>query len=387
MRIPKRISWILFGLLAWRMILFGVGYFAVASEHVYSPTFPYSGMLENYGPGWWSRWGSFDGVHYISLVMEGYRSYGLIQAFFPTYPLFAQFVSVLLALNPFTALLLVSHLFLLIGVIFFELWMRNLGLTKKTRVVALLALLTFPGAYSFGAIYTESLFFALFCIVVWALQKHYWWPVIISGFLLSATRVVGVFLAGAVFLQAFGVQLLRRKWSTIVAAMVMTGGLIGYSAFLWKEFGDPLYFFSVQKAFETGRQTTLIFLPQVLYRVGKMLMTVPVFSREWWLVMQDAYVFGLISLFLARASWFAWKKKKQIFHWSYVVFSWGVILLPTLTGTLQSMTRYGLAVIPFFVLFGSWSERHPRVAAVLILAHAILLVINTVAFMQGRFVS
>lgn len=387
MRTARWIFWIIFGVFFWRIALFGVGYLATISKQDYTPTFPYSEMLEQYGSAWWTRWGSFDGVHYLSLVTEGYRTFGLIQAFFPAYPLLAGALSSIFAINPFASLMFLSHAFLLLGVLFFELWMRELRVQKKARMMALLGLLTFPGAYSLGSIYTESLFFALFCIAAWALHKRYWWLAIASGAVLSATRVVGVFFAGAVLLQTLGTQLIQRKLMLAIAAVLMTGGLLAYSLFLWKEFNDPLYFFSVQKAFDTGRQTSLVLLPQVLYRVGRMLSTVPLFSYEWWLVFQDTYVFGLISLFLARASWLVWKKKNQIFHWSYLMFSWGVLILPTLTGTLQSMTRYGLAAIPFFVLFGSWSERHPRFAAVLILAHAILLIINTVAFMQGRFVS
>lgn len=387
MRVARWVLWIVGAVILWRGIIFGIGYLAVAGELKYEPTFPYSGMLDQYGPPWWSRWGSFDGVHYLSLLTDGYRSFGLIQAFFPAYPLLAGAIAAVFSLNPFISFMLISHAFLLIGVLFFEVWMRELGVQKNTRALALLALLTFPGAYSFGSLYTESLFLALFCISAWSLQKRYWFLAIVSGAGLSATRVVGVFLAGAVFLRGLFARSVRSTLLLTLAGLMMAVGLIAYSLYLWKAFGDPLYFFTVQKAFDTGRQTSLVSLPQVLFRAVKMLATVPVFSRAWWLVLQDTYVFSLIAVFLARASWLAWKNKKQIFHWTYLVFSWGVVLLPTLTGTLQSMTRYGLAAVPFFVLFGSWAERHPRIAAVLISLHAILLVINTVAFLQGRFVS
>lgn len=387
MRLPKWVVQLILCLIGWRLFLGGLAFLSTIFFKEYAPTFPYAEMLNQYGPWWLVRWGSFDGVHYLTIVTDGYKAIGLIQAFFPFYPLLAKGIAQLLHFNPFLSLVTVSHVSLIVGCIFFRMWLRELGLSSKMQRWAMALMLLFPGAYSFGAIYTESLYFALISIALWGMQRKQLLFTGVGGLLLSATRVVGVLLSPVVFLQSFTTASKAERWKMLFTSGTMTLGLAAYSMYLWRQFQDPLYFFHVQQAFNTGRESSIILLPQVFYRAGRMLISLPILSREWYVVAQDTYLTLLLIAVLGFATWNVWKRRHLLFSPQILLYCWAAVLLPTLTGTLQSMSRYGLAVVPFFALLGVWAGKHPRAGAFLLILHAILLCINTMFFLQGRFIS
>ena len=383
----KYIFRILAVLIIWRAAISVFAYVGHDINPDYKPSFPYYERFPEYGPWWITRWAGFDGVHYKDIIEHGYKGIGLIQAFFPLYPYTARFFLGITQQNPIYAGLLVSHLCFILGIFVYIAWLRELRLPQRQQMLALVLLLTFPASHSYVAMYTESIFLLLSGLVLWAFQKKAWWIVFLSGGLLSATRVVGVLLAPAVFLRAFRERTWRSKFFIVAISAGMTFGLIGYSYFLWKNYDDPLYFFHVQEAFNTGRQSSLVLLPQVLFRSVKILVSLPWNSRPWYVAAQDLYMFLLLFSLLASATWRWYQKKKLPIPAELLIFAWASLFVPTMTGTLQSMTRYGLSILPIFPLLVEVLDRHPRAKIFIILLHVILLSVNTMLFIQGRFVS
>ncbi len=150
--------------------------------------------------------------------------------------------------------------------------------------------------------------------------------------------------------------------------------------YLYREFSDPLYFFHVQSEFGGGiRQETVILYPQVVWRYIKILLTARPFDLKYFSYVQE-FVTGTIGLILLLYS----VTKTRL---SYIIFSLLAFLLPTLTGTFSSMPRYILVCFPIFILLSIWSEKSKIFRYTWFTISGILLLLNTVLFIQGYWVA
>ena len=138
-------------------------------------------------------------------------------------------------------------------------------------------------------------------------------------------------------------------------------------------------FFHVQAEFGGIRQESLVVYPQVIYRYIKILLTVKPFNLSYFSSVSEliAGVGGLILILLSY-------KKVKI---SYLVFALLAFILPTLTGTFSSMPRYVLVSFPIFILLALWAEKSLFFKYSWFIISGILLVFNTVLFIQGIWVA
>ncbi len=377
---------ILFYLLGWRALLFGI---AASAPLIlgFAPTFPYSERLLATGlPSWIVSFAHFDGVHYLGIAETVYGAY-FTQAFFPLYPLVVWLVQHLFFFltDSWTRLilsgLLVSHVAFLTATL---LYIRLYRLEFPTLLVGrpLVAMLLFPTAFYFGSVYSESLFLALVLgSFLLMRKKHFFSAAVLVGFA-TATRLVGMALVPALAIEYF---LAHRKvwasvhtvWLTILVGIACTG-IIAYSLFLGHRFGDPLLFAHVQGAFGAERTTgSFVSLPQVFYRYIKILTTVPLASYSFFVAALEfcMMVLGLLGLLAA----FRLRIRS-----SYLVFSAIAILLPTLTGTFTSIGRYLLPAFPLYWVIAMLPLRIWRVWAVV---SGIALVLFTALFASGRWIA
>lgn len=389
----------------WRIGLFVIG--SIAQQLIpYQPSFPYTNLiLATYNlPQWLYSWANFDGVHYITIVSLGYYGIGLVQAFFPFYPMIVNGLNYLFA-NPIISGLLVSngffYLFLLVWYSFVA-YKYNRHLAWKT----LLVIISFPTAFFFGAMYTESLFLFLVVSSFYAAEKHRWSIAIGCAILASATRLVGIFLIPALFVELLRQQYhqymlqLRKighhfskkaivdflrifwKWQFAgqILAITLGGlGLVLYMMYLWLTFDDPLYFYHVQSQFNVGRSETVIFYPQVVWRYVKILATYRPLGFHYFSYIQELLVatvgFGVLIL------------SAEYVVLSAVLFSLLALALPTLTGTFASLPRYVLVCVPIYVYLAKWGEKHPHWFKLYLSVSTILLILNTILFIQGYWVA
>ena len=131
-------------------------------------------------------------------------------------------------------------------------------------------------------------------------------------------------------------------------------GLIAYMLYLQYKFGDALYFWHAQSAFGAERAGRLLVFPlQVIWRYFKILTSVSYIKAEFWPAFWEfaALVMGVTGLYIAG--------KKHV-RTSYLIFAWGVLILPLLTGTLSSFPRYLLPLLPLYIVFGSQSNRKTK---------------------------
>lgn len=388
----------------WRALLFAVAYLAqffIAGKR----EFTYPGTYLDQANNWWYSWGNFDGVHYHRIFSDGYLNSASIQAFFPGYPLVARLFAPFFD-SPFVALMFTSHLFLL-ALAFICYWFVKNVYSSRIAAKSFVVMLLFPTSFYLGAAYSESLFMsAIILAFAMAWKGKYVWSSLSAG-VASATRIVGIFATPALIIDSvLATHKLRNKtphqqllsllkfklsdwrkyllshWKTVFILSFSAAGLIAYMTFLLINFDDPLLFLHVQSSFGAGRSENLILLPQVLWRQVKILTTVQI---DWrWFVYLEDLVFTLGALALLAFGYFK-SKKLQL---SWIIFSIGALLLPPLTGILSSMPRYVLVIFPLYLLIAEWLDSRSKVVQIVYFAvSALVLILNTMLFIQGHWVA
>ncbi|MCA9370310.1 hypothetical protein KC686_04095, partial [Candidatus Woesebacteria bacterium] len=278
-----------------------------------------------------------------------------------------------------------------------------------------LIMLLFPTSFFFVAVYTESVFLLLALGACMLLEQKCWLWVAFTLMLASATRIVGVVLTPAMLIGllsqqvAAGASLRVTPKKAIVAVLSGALGLLSYMLYLWREFGDPLYFFSVQSDFGGDRQESLVLLPQVIWRYMKMLATADPTRFSYYAAVQEFVINMLVFFILIMATGvflqkllvsrvsgllsrvlavFDTRLLSQLYvPSSWLVYSWGVFLIPTLTGTFSSMPRYVIVIFPLYVWIAQLLSGKHSLLLLLFLISAIVLFINVVLFTQGYWVA
>ena len=170
--------------LAWRISLLVLGLLA-PKFLPYEYSFPYwDTLLQLSGnPAWIYSWANFDGVHYLTIVEHGYVGTGLIQAFFPLYPILLKLLSYLVT-NHIISGLIISNIFLY-GFVLVWFKLLSLEFDRKIAWLSLFAFLSFPTSFFAGGLYTESLFLFLAAASFLAAKQKKWARIglgITSGF-------------------------------------------------------------------------------------------------------------------------------------------------------------------------------------------------------------
>lgn len=363
----------------WRLFLFLLDFISI-KVLPFKASFPYSQdiLAKLAKPLFW-QWANFDGVHYIMIAQNGYRSIfsGITQAFFPFYPILIKYLNFLIRNYLFSGLI-ISNLFFLLSLLVFKKLLIEL---KINSIYPLLFLLIFPTSYYFGAVYNESLFLFLSLMSVLMIKKKKW---LLSSFLIgfsTATRITGVFL----ITPLLGEYLLRVKndkkklFNALIYGLISLSGLIIYSFYLNKYFHDPFYFATVQQKFGASRQTDkIILLYQVIWRYIKMFLTVKKQSLLFYTISQE-FIFAIVGFALLIFGFYKSINKR------YLLYSFLAFLLPTLTGNFSSMPRYIIVLFPIYIILDkilkNWQKK------ILLFIFSILLIVNTMFFLRGFWVA
>lgn len=380
----KRLLLLIVGWFAGTQLILSVSQFFLP----YQPSFPYTQQLDIYDvPDYLRKWAHFDGVHYLTIAQIGYAHVGLIQAFFPLYPLLIEIANYFMG-NTLLSGLVLSHAFAVLGILSFYYLVKinyNQAIAWKTTVL----FLCFVSSFYLRSVYSESLFLTLICLsLICAKKRWYVWAGVAAA-CASATRITGVLLYPSLLLLVWFQD--RRKISAYLAVSLAPLGLLAYMQYLHRIFGDYFYFFHVQSEFGTSRQTSLVPLPQVIYRYLKILTTVKPIDWKYYAYVQEflASMAALFVLLRWTLSHFFKKSAKENNHLliSLLFFTWGSYLLPPLTGNFSSMPRYLLLCFPLFIYLATLWNNKSRWQFFYLTISLILLIINIVLFAQGYWVA
>lgn len=346
----------------WRLGLFFVGYISLVLLP-FKKSFPYLEVLTKSGlPPWLWSWGNFDGVYYLRIAEKGYEAGE--QVFFPLLPILIHYVHFFLP-NYFLAGFIVSNLFALITAIALFTAVTSL-FSREVAKWTILFLFAFPSSFFLGAVYPESLLLA--CVIIAFISTGV--TSALFSFFAGTTKLIGVLLSlSAPF---------RPRKLFLGAAGI---GLVIYMLYLSGHYHDPLSFLSAQSYFKNNRSASLVSLVtpvQVTYRYIRIFQTVEIHNPAYPLALLEfaSFIFGLVALSLLTV------RKK--FPLSWLIFSWASFLLPTLTGTFQSLPRYLLVVFPIYIFF---AEVKPILRLTILLIFIGLQFVLTILFLRGYFVA
>lgn len=333
--------------LIWRVALFAIAFLATFLIPKFGARFPYFDYLlvPTGFPSWIWGFANFDGVHYIRLAMMGYRASEFSQAFFPLYPILIGSLS--LGDNPFLTGFLLSNIFF-VGALYVFYRLICLDYTNKIAFSSLVLLLVFPTSFYFGALYSESLFLFLLVSSLFMLRKKNYLGAGLYGGLAAATRLIGLLIIPVIIIEFWisckkgEVKIKSEEFLKMIFGILTTlMGFLLYIYYLKIDFHSPWMFLSSQPFFGAGRsETPIILLPQVLVRYYKMLTDLPILSLTFFTTITEL-IFTVIPLALL----IIYFKKIRFSYW---VFMFASILIPTMTGTLSSMPRY--ALMSFLIL-------------------------------------
>lgn len=356
----------------WRLVLIII---AIISISMLSVRLGFlGGGTENYlkNPLLWG-WANMDGAHYLSIAQNGYFQYE--QAFFPLYPMLIRFIGNILGGNYLLSGLLISNGLFLLGLfVLYKLVKGEKNNDNAKWVIGLL--LFFPTSFFYGCVYTEGLFFFLTVIFFYFLKQKKWWLCGICGVFASLTRLPGIFLSVVLLYELWVSNKNKFKFIDFLPLILCGSGLLFYMGYLNYSVHDPLFFFHVQPVFGANRSgSELILLPQVLFRYIKIFFTTTI-SYDYFIAIFELVTFGLASYVLIKH-----RKKIPV---SYQIFSWLVIITPTLTGSFSSLPRYFLNAFPLFIALSLESRR----TKILLLVVCIpLLIICTMFYVRGYFIA
>lgn len=353
-------------------------------------------------------WTSFDGGWYLSIAERGYSFVSLDAqanvAFFPAYPLAMRWVGWALGGHPLVAGVLITLVAGAGAVGLFARWCAERMGSPAVRW-AVVALVAYPYAwYLFGATYADALFLVAALGAFMLLERgHPVWAGVV-GAVATATRPVG--LAVAVGLVVLVVARrgglsggLRAVWGRLRPAdagvVLSMGGLVGWMAYQWSAFGDPLLFSRIQSAW--GQETSL----RTLFKLDLLdrLRAVPCHTRGW-LTGEVAtcgsnagsdllYTLGIVlqaGLLVAGLVAIPWVVRR--FGVAYGVYT-GLVLAPALLGSqdFQGAGRYLLAAFPVFALAGSVLCDRPVLRRVALPCSIVLAVVLTSFYARGYYVA
>jgi len=304
-----------------------------------------------------SPWSNFDGVYYLLIAANGYT---VNAGFFPLFPFFLHVVTSafgrVLAFDPiqyYTALLLVS-LFLLLSLITLYKLVK-LDYKDNIAIFAIFYMLFFPTSFFFATIYSESLFLLLCVSSFYFARQKRWFLASLCGGLLTATRLVGIAIIPALIIEFIrsdptsspsaglrGVRKTLYKKKNLFLLFTPLG-ILGYMWFNLEKWGDTFYFIQAQGDFQNNRSvTSLVFIPQTIFRYINILTTLSPGIFEWWIALLEISTFIFVSIMF----FVAWKKKIRI---SYILFALICFLIPVSSGTFTGLPRYALVLFPIFI--------------------------------------
>jgi Gpi18-like mannosyltransferase len=197
-----------------------------------------------------ARWDTF---FYLDIATRGYQwnghpLEGQNVVFFPLFPMLMRGVGAAIGGHPLLAGLLVSLVAFLLALVYVWRWAADrMGEDTATGAVWLLS--AFPLAVFFSAAYTESLYLLVVAGACYHAERRQFTRSSALGCLGGLVRPNGLMLSIPIAWIAFVADRDRRRPPSRAAAVIAPIlGVLGYSAYLWWRFGDPLAWLAGQAA-------------------------------------------------------------------------------------------------------------------------------------------
>ncbi len=365
--------------IGWKILLFFFSFLAVFL-FPFNPTQGFSLDYLRSSNYFLGIWANFDGANYLNLARDGY-SYPNF-AYFPLLPFFVSILHKLTFFSFLNSGLLITNLAFFFSLfLFYKLIL--LDFNQKIAWRTLILLLLFPVSFFYGAVYTESLYFLFATLSFYCARKSRWPLAGIFGLLAGSTRLVGLSLFLALLVEWFWQNKDKNEnlnlWKNFLQKkayfiFLIPLAIIFYGLYLQRNFGD---FFLFQKSMAHWGQANFISPPQVFFRYLKILILTP---------KNIAYFTAFLELFSTFFYFFLGFYVLKKIRFSYGIWMIVSLLIPTFTGTLQSMPRYLLHLFPAFVALALISKEK-NFYRIFIFIFILLQFLLVALFTRGYFIA
>ncbi len=298
-------------------------------------------------------------------------------AFFPFYPML---VGVVAKLVPLPTVVVGSLVSLCTAYAATVLAWPLLGKDRRAYALYAAFILSGPVSFYFTTFFTEVMFVLLTTLVFRTLAQGNYLGASAFATLLSATRIVGVFVAISIGVQAlFDYRRSTGTWRGVVpgllsqhklvlAIFIAPLGLFVYMAFLHYWVGDGLAFSHTQRAW--GRQFNNPF-----YYLWRGLTNFP----DGGIRLSASQILALAACAgLALTGVLAWRRQ-----WAAAVFALLAIIIPLSAG-LASMLRFMTGMAPLTITLMTLLARHRWLFAVSMLVILVGAWFTTLAWLGGN---
>ena len=342
--------------------------------------------LNSYLEGW-KRW---DGSAYLDIAQFGYSHYQengqhLYLVFWPLYAWIIRCLSLIFR-NYMLSALIASSVLYSIGIVYFYLLLEA-EFDKDIAKYSVIAISIYPFAFYFGAMMTESLFFAISAAFFYYLYKHQYLIVTMLGFLACLTKVQGALLAFAILIE-LGLSsnvLMKIKVRDIrgiltefiypgIKCIPMLFGILVYMLINYRIDGAPFIFLTYQKE-HWGN--TLCPMWQTIKYVAEYAFKNTHNSSGLCMWIPE---FLLFFIFLSAIA-YAIKSRLNL---SYVVYLTVFFIITYSSTWLISGARYSLSALPLFICEGIFLNKHPRIRAIVFPLSVGLMVIYMNAYFSWK---
>lgn len=327
------------------------------------------------------RW---DCSWYVRMAEEGYdrfptesRSNAGNWPFFPVYPMLVGIIGKLVPLPTIVTASIASIVLTYAAVV--AAW-PLLGRDRRAYILYAAFMLSGPVSIYFTTFFSEVMFVLLTTLVFRLLARSNYLGAAGFAMLLSATRIVGVFVTISIGVQAL--MDYRREHGTwrgviggllgqpklVLAIFVAPLGLFAYIAFLHFWMGDGLAFSHVQRSWGRIVGNPLVYLWRGLTNFST--------DGQWLTPSQILALAAVAGLILTGV--LAWRRQ-----WPAVVFALLAIFIPLAAG-LASMLRFMAGMAPLMITLMTLLAKH----RVLFAASLVVLLVGawftTLAWLGGN---
>ena len=283
----------------------------------------------------------WDCQHYLSIARDGYEKFpcgwnphyicGNI-GWFPLLPMISR-LPASLGLSHSHALLLTSWLALWLGLLLLFRLVAD-RFEEKTAILAVLALLLFPGAFYFLTAYPNSLYFLLAVLTFFLIERRYlawlWLPTGLLAITHPSGAVIGLPVL-YVLVRHWREHDARTRLLLLLSLLSIGLAILLFFTYFWIRFDDFFLYIHHQSQPYYAHRVTLPFIP-----IARLFMQP---SADWPDFAMLLFVLLALILFYSRRIPAAW----QVFMFALLLFS------PTM-GTTDSYFRYVEPAFPLYAM-------------------------------------
>jgi Gpi18-like mannosyltransferase len=278
----------------------------------------------------------WDSKIYLDIILNYYSptiNFPIKYPFFPVYPLLVKFISLLLHSNPIIIGIIINQLAFFISFILIYKYCKNFLHLPEKHVEFTLVLLSISSINIYiNILYTESIFMLILLLAFYNLRNEKYWIAAIFGFILSATKIIGV-----LFVLPFFIYIYKKtkiiNWQMIIQIFLISSGLLLFMLYLFKITGDPIKFVHVQVYW--GRLNHVNWFEHPINSLKSIFQV----ARP------HEVLFLILSIILMV---FMFLKNYHLENIFFIV----ALILPILSGKLDSFSRFISVHFIIYIMFG-----------------------------------